>query len=124
MKAERSATTLFDLLPTISSGSITVTVSGYPLVSIRSDKKELDLEVKGMKEAGLSLPGLIRLQEGRKGILSASGSIAKKLSDLGWRLTLYDRGGKLVTMGRGAPKLTGHIATSPLKLKKLMDALR
>jgi len=107
----------------MTSGRVTVTVGGYPLVSIRSDEKELDVEVSGLKEAGLSLSKVVKLQELDKGPLLGPLSVPSRLSGMGWRLTLYEKGERLVTLGRGTSRLTGHIGMNPLKLKKLVEAL-
>ncbi len=71
-----------------------------------------------------SLSKVVRLQEGSKNIIEASESMAKKLSNLGWRLTLYEGGSKILTMRGGASRLTGPIRANPLKLRKLLKALR
>ena len=114
---------LLETLSILSSGTITVSVNGYPLASIRADEKELEVELKGVKEAGLSPSKFVHLERGRKNILSASESMAKELSDTGWKLTVYDGGDRLVAMGRGVSRLTGRIRLNPLKVKKLLDAL-
>jgi hypothetical protein len=121
--SQKRHTSLMDILGLISAGRATITVKGYPLLSIHSESRKVDLEVKGAKEAGLDLSKIIRLHEGSGNILSGSESVARRLSTLGWRLTLYDRGSAVLTMGYGVSRLTGQIRTNPLKLLKLLKAL-
>ncbi len=115
--------TALDLLSLLTSGEVIVTIGGYPLLSIRSDERALDLEVNGAKEVGLDLSKIVKL-EGGTNIFSGSELIARRLSSLGWKLTLYDKGSRLLTMGRGVSRLTGRITTSPLRLKRLLGTLR
>jgi hypothetical protein len=115
--------TLLDTLSLISGGRATISVSGFPLVSLRSDEKELDIELSGAKRAGVRLSELVRLEEGGANILVASERVADKLAGLRWRLNLYDRGSKVLTMGSGVSRLTGHVTVNPLRLKALLEAL-
>ena len=123
MDTQNEAVTLLDVLALLSAGSVTVSVGGYPFLSARADERELQVEASGAKRAGLSLSKVINLQEGRRGALSGSEKIARKLSSLGWKLTIYDKGESLLTMGSGVSRLTGRIRANPLRLKRLMDAL-
>jgi hypothetical protein len=115
---------MLDLLPLLSTGGITVSVGEYPILSIDSKEKLLDLEVAGAREAGLELSGLIRLEEGDVNLLAGSEAVARKLSRLGWKLTLYDEGGHLMALGSGVSRLTGHVSLNPMNLRRLRDALR
>jgi hypothetical protein len=115
---------LLDLLPLLSSGGLTVSVGGHPMLSINSKEKLLDLEVVGAREAGLKLSGLIRLEEGDVNMLSGSEAVARKLSRLGWKLTLHDDGVHLVTLGSGVSRMTGHVSLNPMNLRRVLDALR
>ncbi len=124
MNPQKEPATLLDILGILSAGRVTITVGGYPFLSVRSDERELDLEVNGAKRAGVSLSKVIDLQEGRRNVLNGSEKIAKKLSSLGWKLTLYDKGDGLITMGSGVSRLTGRISANPLRLKRLLEALR
>jgi hypothetical protein len=113
-----------DLLSRVSSGGVTVTVGGFPLLSLDSGEKVVGVELRGVKEAGIRLSRLIRL-EGREGsAIGGAESVAKKLSEMGWRLTLYDRGDRVASVGSGSSRLTGHVSINPLKLGSLLDALK
>jgi hypothetical protein len=114
---------MLDLLPLLSSGGITISVGGYPLLSIDSKEKLLDFEIVGAREAGLRLSGLIRLEEGDVNVVTGSEAIARKLSRLGWKLNLYDKGGHLIALGSGVSRLTGHVSLNPMNLRRLRDAL-
>ncbi len=114
-----------NLLSLLSSGAITVTVGGFPLLSIDSQQRTLDVEIQGAKEAGLKLSDLMEKQEGRESHpLRGAESIARELSRLGWRLTLYNEGSRAAVIGSGVSRLTGHMSVNPLKLKGLLDALK
>jgi hypothetical protein len=115
---------MLDLLPLFSSGGITVSVGGYPLLSINSREKLVDFEIVGAREAGLKLSGMIRLEEGDVNMITGSEAIARKLSRLGWKLTLYDKGGHLIALGSDVSRLTGHVSLNPMNLRRLRDALR
>lgn len=124
MKQEGRLASLLDLLALMSAGRVTVNVTGRPLLSVDADEKTLEVEISGAKEVGLRLSNLTRLEEGSVRVLEGSRTVAGALSRLGWKLTLCSEGERMLTMGSGAPRLTGRIRVSPLKLKKLLDALR
>src|SRR5208283_5873615 len=119
MTSDEEPATLLDALTLLSAGRVTVTVGGYPFLSIRSDEKELDIDVSGAKRAGVSLSEVIKLEEGSESILTASERAAKKLSGISWRLTLYDTGTQILTMGSGVSRLTARVRVNPLRLKRL-----
>jgi hypothetical protein len=120
---ERATEGVIDLLSLLSSGGITVTVAGHPLLSVDSSERAVDLDIHGAKEAGLRLSDLVGLAEPGAGVLRGSESVASRLSQLGWRLTIYDRGDKVASLGSGVSRLTGHISVNPLRLKGLSEAL-
>jgi hypothetical protein len=119
-----SETDLIDLLSFLSSGGITVTVGGYPLLTIKSAEKAMEMEVQGVREAGLKLSTMIEQEEQDSNVLRASESLAGKLSKLGWRLTLYDKGNRLLAVGSGISRLTAHVSINPLQLRKLLEDLK
>lgn len=121
---EAELESLLGLLALVSTGRATVKVAGQPVLSIDSDEKTLEVEADGAKEAGLRLSSVVRTSEGPSGMLEGSERVAGKLSNLGWRMTLLAGGDKVLTMGSGVSRLTGRISVSPLRLKKLLDALR
>jgi len=124
MSSKEEPATLLDALSLITAGKVTVTVAGYPFLAVRSDDKEIDMDVGGAKMAGVSLSNLVRLQEDDKNVLMASERTAERLSRLRWKLTLYDRGSRILTMGSGVSRLTARVKVNPLKLRRLLEALR
>ena len=79
-----------------------------------------------MKESGIRLSNIIELRGGGKGVgglLKGSESTAKELSEKGWRLTLSDRDGTIITMGRGVSGLTGNVQVNLLKFGKILEIL-
>ena len=127
MNQGEKLTSLLDLLAFVSTGRATITVRGCPFLSINSDEKTLEVETDGAKEAGLRLSDLVKVQEGRVGVLEGSEHAAGALSRLGWKLTLCAEGDRVLMMGSGVSRLTGRISVNPLrlrKLRKLREALR
>ncbi len=115
------------LLPLLTSGSLSVSVNEHPMLQVDSESRSLGIEVAGMRESGLVLGKLLaggREEKSLGRLLAASEGIAKKLSEIGWTLTLYDGGSSLLSMGRGVSRLTGHVRANPLELTKLLRALR
>jgi hypothetical protein len=82
------------------------------------------VEADGAREAGLRLSDFVKIREGPIGFLEGSEHLVGELSHLGWTLTLYARGEKILALGSGVSRLTGRISVNPLRLKKLLDALR
>lgn len=114
---------LVRLLALVPAGRATVTIGGRPLLSVDSDEKTLEVDADGAREVGLSLSHLMRL-EGPLGALGESGRVSGALSRAGWKLTLYADGSRVLSMGSGVSRLTGHVSVNPLRLKKLLGALK
>jgi hypothetical protein len=124
MKQRKNTADTVELLSIFESGILTVQVNGFPLVKVDGDSRSVDLETQGIKEFGLKLSELIKLEGGEKGIggiISTSQSTAKRLSEGGWSLALYDKGSRIFKMGRGVSRLTGHIQVNLLKLRKILE---
>jgi hypothetical protein len=124
MNHEEKVSSLLGLLALVPAGRATVMVHGRPMISVDADSKTLEVEADGFGEAGLHLSDIVRVQEGSSSILQGSRQVTGVLSSLGWKLTLYADGELVLTMGRGVSRLTGHIGLNPLRLKKLLKALR
>jgi hypothetical protein len=103
---------------------MTVSVNGTPSVVLDIDSKSLNLEAKGVKKSGLKLLNVTQ-EKGRGvlGLLKTSQSTAKKLSEMGWKVTLYDGRNVVLSMGSGASRLTGNIYVNPLKLRRILDSV-
>jgi len=119
---------LLQLLPSLTSGSMTMSVNRHPLLKVDPDTKSLSVEAAGVKESGLKL-GNASLSNSRektslRNLLSSSERLAKGLSRVGWTLTVYDGGTDLLSMGSGVSRLTGHVRANPLRLMKLIRTLR
>ena len=123
-KREQSLASAIELLGLVPSGRATVSVGGRPLVTVDADKKVVDVEADGAKEAGLHLADLVKLQEGRAGIIEGSMHVTGALARLGWNMTLYHEGEKILSMGSGVSRLTGRVRLNPLKLRKLLKDLK
>ena len=115
---------LIELLGLLPSGKVTVSMSGRPILSLNADEKTLDVETEGMTDAGVHLSDLVKLQEGRGAIIEGPTRTAGVLSRLGWKLTLYGEGDRILSMGSGVSRLKGHISLNPVRLRKLLRALR
>lgn len=123
-RREENLASLIEFLELVPSGKATVSVGGRPLLSVDADARAMNLEADGMSEAGLRLSDLIKLKEGHGGAVEVSLHVARALSRLGWKLTLYERGDEVLSMGSGVSRLTGRIRVNPLRLKKLLEVLR
>ena len=115
-----------DILRMFDAGTVTVTANGLPLLSLDAATRSLGIEENGVKESGLELSTIVKAGGrggGVTGLLRGAESFAKGLADNGWRVTLYDRGDTVLSAGHGVSRLTGYVSASPLKLRKILDAL-
>ncbi|MGI0092267.1 MAG: hypothetical protein ACREBS_11220 [Nitrososphaerales archaeon] len=124
-KDQKHENALFELLSVFESGSLTITANGLPMLKVDAQSRSVDVEAAGVKECGIKLSKIVKAEEsgGVFGMLKRSESMARGLSERGWRFVLYDRGSKLLTMGRGVSRLTGRIQANPLKLRRIIDSL-
>lgn len=93
------------------------------MVSVDADSKTLELDAEGAGEAGIHLRDLVKVEEG-SGVLEGSIRVTRALSRLGWRINLYAEGEKVASLGSGVSRLSGGIGVNPLKLRKLLKALK
>lgn len=93
------------------------------MLTVDADRKTVDLEAEGVVQAGLHLSNLIRVEEG-EGVVEGSMHVTGALARLGWKLTLYAEGDRLLSIGSGVSRLTGRISVNPLKLRKILKTLR
>ena len=121
--SEEKLASIIGLLEHVPSGKATVRVNGRPLISVDADKKTLEVEAEGAADAGLRLSELVRPREGASAMIEEPMRVSGELSRLGWKLSLYAEGDKVLSMGSGVSRLTGHISVNPLKLRKLLKAL-
>ena len=124
MSSAREPPTLVDPLALLSSGELEITVGGAPFLSLRPNQKEVEVRMEGAIAAGVRISAILEDQADRVGFVRGAGSLAKRLTSLGWTLTLSDQAGPLVTMGRAASRLTGHVSVHPLALRRLLAAIR
>ena len=110
-------------LAVVSKGKATVSVKGIPLVHLDAETRTLDVDVDGLRTAGLRIRDLVGQNEGVFGGLTGPVRIASKMSDLGWSLAVYAGKEKVLTVGSGMSRLTGRIGLNPLKTRKLLRAL-
>lgn len=123
-KSEEGVTSLLHLLALLPSGRAQITVEGHPLVSVDADAKTVDVETDGLKEAGVRFSGLVREDRGMSNLLRESSKVTGVLFQLGWKVTLCAGGEKMLVMGRGVSRLTGHVSLNPLKLRKLLKVMK
>ena len=115
---------LVELLGTVPSGRMTVSVGGEPLVTMDADSKTLEVDLEKAKKAGLDVSEIIRVEGGRTASIRGSVNVAGALSHLGWRLDLYSGGERVVSLGKGHSRLTGYVGFNPLRLKKILGLLK
>ena len=111
------------LLGQIPSGKVAVSVGGLPLIAVDADRKTLDVEAERASALGLRFSDLVRL-EGRTGRVRSSLHMGRELSRLGWKLSVYEGRDRVVSLGSGVSRLTGHVSPNPLRLKKLLELLK
>ena len=58
-----------DALALLRSGQVTIRVRGAPLLSVRSEDHELDVDVAGAKDAGLDLSRLVEVEAETTGLV-------------------------------------------------------
>jgi hypothetical protein len=119
---EEGLASIFGILALIPTGKAIVSVEGRPLVTVDADRKMVDLEVAGIKESGVRLADFIRPGAG-PGRAFESVRAGGTLSRLGWKLNLYAGEDRILSMGSGVSRLTGHVSVNPRGLKKLLKAL-
>lgn len=103
-----------------------VSANTLPMLKIDPKSRSLSIEAAGIRESGLRLREMLVGSGEERSILkllTSAENMAKKLSEIGWTLTLYDGGHGLFSMGSGASRLTGHISANPLKLRELLRTL-
>jgi len=123
-KREEKVAPFLRVLTLLPAGKVKVTVDGTPLISVDADAKTLDVETDGLKEAGLRLSDLVEMGTGTSSMLRGSGRVSGALSQSGWKVTFRSDGEKMLVMGSGVSRLTGRISVNPLKLRKLLRALK
>ena len=112
-----------DLLSSFQSGVLTVGVGGFPLLKVDAASRSIEVEAAGVKQTGIKISRVIKSSQAQGGVvrfIKESESTARALSRNGWELSLYDRGSRVLVMGRGVSKLTGYVHANPLKLGKIL----
>jgi hypothetical protein len=123
-KPSSDITTLSESLSNFLSGTMTVSVNNFPFLKIDGESRTFDIEIKGLKESGIETSSL--LGESRHGMLETlkrSERIGEGLHEKGWRLRVFEGGRSVLSMGRGAPSLTGFVWGNPLGLLKILGAI-
>ena len=110
-----------------SIGRLTVSVNNFPLLKADATAKSVEVELKGVKETGLSLNALLKMGGPKSGgifdALKGGEDVANKLDQMGWKFSLYDGGSSILTMGRGVSGFSGHISFNPLKIWRVLGSL-
>ncbi|MDG6907821.1 MAG: hypothetical protein JRN20_18780 [Nitrososphaerota archaeon] len=103
---------------------MSVSVNGRPFLKVDAESRSVESELAGIKESGIKLSNLVSSQSaGISSLLRRSRSVAKELYDMGWKFALYDKGSNVLSMGRGASRLTAHIHVSLAKLRTIFESL-
>ncbi len=123
-REKRVPPSILDLLAFVPAGKATVTVAGRTILSVDADEKTMEVEADGAREVGIRLSDLVKAQGGTANMLEGSIHAVGALSRLGWKVTLYADGEKVLSVGKGVSRLTGGISVNPLGLRKLRRALK
>jgi hypothetical protein len=121
---DEGVTSLVDLLTLVSGGKATITVGGVQFVRLDGSQKALEIEADGARLAGLHLSDFAVVKGRPLGLLMGPVHIAGVLSDLGWKVTLCYGGERVLSMGKGSSRLAGRVTVYPLKLRRLLKALK
>lgn len=121
-KRNSSQVTIVDFLSMFTSGSFALSVNGVPTLVVDAESKAVNLEAKGVKKSGFKLLNIVKENgAGVIEILKTSESTAKKLSETGWKVTVYDENKVVLSMGSAVSRLTGYIHVNPLKLRTILE---
>ncbi len=79
--------------------------------------------MRGVHESGIQLFHVMKTQNRLTNVVRNAQELGSELAKRDWKLTVYSMGTPIVTMGRGASRLTGHISASPFKLRRIIKDL-
>lgn len=111
----------FDLIEQISGGQLSIDWDGVPWIEIDADQRDLEVDITPVKNLTKELPRL--LLSGGVGEMRQGLSIPRRLSELGWRVTLKVGKRPLARLGRGASALTGNVRVELGALPALLRLL-
>ncbi|HKW03846.1 MAG TPA: hypothetical protein VJN71_00980 [Nitrososphaerales archaeon] len=123
MKRKRQRISSLDLLPFLESGVMNISVNSFPLIKVDCASKTAEIEMRGIHESGIQLFHVMKTQNRLTNVVRNVQALAKELSRRDWQLSLYSMGSAILSLGRGAPSLTGHVSASPLKLRRIVKDL-
>ena len=123
MKLPKRGVDGLDALSLFESGSVNISVNGFPLAKVDCDKKDIEVEMRGVDESGIKIFHIARNGTELTAVLREAQELASGLSRIGWQLKIYNMGAPALTMGRGVSRLTAHISVNPLKLRRLLKDL-
>lgn len=95
------------LIEQISGGQLSIDWDGVPWVEMDADRRNLEVDLAPVKALAKELPRLLLsggFREMRHGL-----RIPRRLSELGWTVTLRVGKRPVAWLGRGASALTGNI---------------
>jgi hypothetical protein len=119
-----TATVIIDsVLPLLNSGKLSVSANSITALSVDCQTKSISVDERGVEEVGFALSQFIGYQHGVLGLIRYSFATAKRLTRMGWTITLYDNG-RALTMGSKVSRWTGHVLVNPLKLRGLLKKAR
>ena len=95
------------LIEQISGGQLSIDWDGIPWIEMDADRRNLEVDLAPVKTLAKELPRLLLsggFREMRHGL-----RIPRRLSELGWTVTLRVGKRPIAWLGRGASALTGNI---------------
>lgn len=110
-----------DLIEQLSGGKVSIRWDGVPWVEIDADHRNLEVDVTPVKDLTKDLPRL--LLSGGLGEMRQGLAVPRRLSELGWRVTLKVGKRPLAQLGRGSSSLTGNVRVEPRGLPALLRLL-
>lgn len=110
-----------DLIEQLRGGQLSIDWDGVPWVAIDADQRHLEMDLTPIQGLTKALPHLLR-SGGWDGIRESL-QLPRRLSELGWCVTLKMGNRPMVRLGRGASALTGNVRVELGALPALLRLL-
>ena len=120
MSASREAQTLTRLLGELKGGSLSMEISGAPLLTVNANEREVQFDLDPLLPRQRELRGLLHEE---KVSLWKNLGVPGHLAKMGWRVRLRLDREDVLALGRGTNPLLGHVHLSRGTLKLLRKEL-
>lgn len=121
MDPSRTAPRGVDLIQHLCAGQLSIDWDGVPWVEVDADRKNLEVDVEPVKDLAWDLPRL--LISGGFAQLRLDLYVPRRLSELGWRVTLKVGTRPVARLGRDSRGLLGNFRLESGALPELLGLL-